>query len=91
MKRSFRNVEVLVTALALLSFAANADRTSDDLTPQSEKKGPSRATYTRDVAPILNAKCVNCHRPDEIAPMSLRTYEEVRPCAKSIQKKWQRS
>lgn len=31
--------QVLVTALALLSFAANADRTSDDLTPQSEKKG----------------------------------------------------
>jgi hypothetical protein len=47
----------------------------------------SATTYTRDVAPIFNAKCVNCHRPNEIAPMSLRTYEEVRPWAKSIQKR----
>jgi hypothetical protein len=36
------------------------------------------------VAPILFAKCVDCHRPGEIAPMSLLTYNEVRPWARAI-------
>ena len=42
--------------------------------------------YSKDVAPIMNSKCVQCHRPDDIAPMSLMTYEEARPWAKSIAK-----
>ena len=41
-------------------------------------------TYTKDVAPIFQSKCESCHRPDSIAPMSLQTYSEVRPWAKSI-------
>jgi hypothetical protein len=41
-------------------------------------------TFTRDVAPILYKNCAGCHRPGEIAPMSLLTYEQVRPWAKSI-------
>ena len=41
-------------------------------------------TYTSDVAPILNASCVGCHSPKQIGPMSLRSYDEVRPWAKSI-------
>ena len=41
-------------------------------------------TFTNDVAGILHENCVSCHRPDHIAPMSLRTYEEARPWAKSI-------
>ena len=41
-------------------------------------------TYTKDVAPILREKCEVCHRPGYIAPMSLQTYEEVRPWARSI-------
>jgi hypothetical protein len=44
-------------------------------------------TFSRDVAPILYAKCVNCHRPGEVAPMSLITFNEVRPWAKSIREK----
>ena len=35
-------------------------------------------TYTEHVAPILNANCANCHRPGEVAPMSLLTYEDAR-------------
>ncbi len=42
--------------------------------------------YASDVAPILNRQCVTCHRPGQIGPMSLRTYDEVRPWAKSIAK-----
>jgi hypothetical protein len=41
-------------------------------------------TFSKDVAPILNERCVSCHRPGEAAPMSLRTYNETRPWAKSI-------
>jgi hypothetical protein len=48
-----------------------------------EQNGP---TFTRDVAPILYANCVSCHRAGEIAPMSLITYQEVRPWARAISK-----
>src|SRR5436190_12658465 len=41
-------------------------------------------TFTKDIAPIFQAKCEGCHRPDNMAPMSLRTYEETRPFVKSI-------
>ena len=41
-------------------------------------------TFTRDIAPILQRSCQKCHRPDGVAPMSLVTYEEVRPWARSI-------
>ncbi len=43
-------------------------------------------TYTKDIAPILNENCVECHRPGQIAPMSLLSYKEVRPWVKSIRK-----
>jgi len=41
-------------------------------------------TFTKDVAPIFQEKCEACHRPDSIAPMSLVTYEDARPWARSI-------
>ncbi len=45
------------------------------------------ATFAKDVAPILQEKCQSCHRAGSIAPMSLITYEEVRPWAKSIKER----
>ena len=41
-------------------------------------------TFTKDVAPIFQEKCEACHRPDSIAPMSLKTYAETRPWARAI-------
>mgnify|MGYP003348114180 CR=1 FL=1 len=41
-------------------------------------------TYSRDIAPILQRSCVTCHNPDGGAPMSLTTFEEVRPYARTI-------
>jgi hypothetical protein len=41
-------------------------------------------TFYRDVLPILEKKCQSCHRPGEVAPMSLLTYESSRPWAKAI-------
>jgi hypothetical protein len=41
-------------------------------------------TFTKNVAPILQAKCQECHQPNSIAPMSLISYEDVRPWARAI-------
>ncbi|HEY1307008.1 MAG TPA: hypothetical protein VGF24_25815 [Vicinamibacterales bacterium] len=51
---------------------------------QSESSSSSGPTYSKDVAPILFAHCTMCHRPGEIAPMSLMTYADARPWARSI-------
>src|SRR6266403_43865 len=44
-------------------------------------------TFTKDVAPILQRSCQNCHGPQGFAPMPLTTYEEVRPWATAIKRK----
>jgi len=44
-------------------------------------------TFARDVASVLQAKCESCHRTGQMAPMSLTTYEEVRPWARAIRTK----
>ncbi len=51
------------------------------------ERSASSVTFTKDVAPILYANCATCHRPGEMAPMSLITYKEVRPWARSIREK----
>ena len=40
------------------------------------------ATFHKDVVPILQKNCQDCHRPGQIAPMSLLTYKETRPWAR---------
>jgi len=44
-------------------------------------------TFTKDIVPILQARCQDCHRPNAMAPMSLLTYEETRPWARSIKER----
>jgi hypothetical protein len=44
----------------------------------------TNVTFNKDVLPILQKNCQTCHRPGEIAPMSLLTYKDARPWAKSI-------
>src|SRR5260221_8493158 len=44
-------------------------------------------TFSKDVAPILQAKCQECHQPNSIAPMSLITYQDARPWARSIKER----
>lgn len=41
-------------------------------------------TFTKDIAPILQRSCQHCHQPESVAPMSLITYDEVRPWARAI-------
>jgi mono/diheme cytochrome c family protein len=44
---------------------------------QEKPSSPQQVTYTRDVAPILYKNCVVCHRPNDIAPVSLMTYKDT--------------
>jgi tetratricopeptide (TPR) repeat protein len=45
---------------------------------------PASFTFTKDIAPIVRARCMSCHRPGEIGPFSLITYGDVRRHAKQI-------
>jgi mono/diheme cytochrome c family protein len=65
--------------LCLLAFALLACAAA----PASAQSGGS-VTFTKDIAPILQRSCQTCHRPGSIAPMSLLTYEDARPWARSI-------
>jgi len=53
-------------------------------TEAAEQPAP---TFTKDVMPILQERCQTCHRPGEIAPMSLMSFQEVRPWARAIREK----
>src|SRR5579863_451809 len=52
---------------------------------QAQTGAPSGdVTFTKDIVPILQRSCQQCHRPNSVAPMSLITYEEVRPWAAAM-------
>src|SRR4029079_3683648 len=48
---------------------------------------PKQVTFSKDIAPIFQAKCQTCHQPNSIAPMSLITFKDARPWARSIKKR----
>src|SRR5438128_12434084 len=61
------------------------------LTPVAANRQSTEAshdvTFTRDIAPILQRSCQQCHRPDSIAPMSLLTYQDARPFARAMKQR----
>src|SRR5579864_4374058 len=61
----------VAVAFAVSALAANTNNTSS-------------ITFNKEVLPILQKRCQDCHRPGEAAPMSLLNYQDVRPWAKSI-------
>jgi mono/diheme cytochrome c family protein len=72
---------VRVSGLAVAAIASATLGTS----AQAPAPGAAQeVTFTRDIAPILQRSCQQCHNPDGGAPMSLTTYEEVRPYARAI-------
>ena len=65
---------------------------SSGTVPQAQSGNPASTgrptpTFTRDVLPILQRSCQQCHHPGTSAPMSLMTFQEVRPWARSIRQK----
>ncbi len=77
MRKNLFKSGIIVVAFTAMVVVATA----------AKKSSPVTATFTKDVAPILYNKCIECHRPGEIAPMSLLNYKEVRPWAKSIRER----
>ena len=67
-----------LVAVALVGFQGEAF---------SQQGADDAVTFTRDIAPLLQENCQACHQPGQIAPMSLMTYEEVRPWAPIIREK----
>ena len=65
---------VLSSVVGLLVCAAPAAAQSASASP----------TFSKDIAPIFQSKCQDCHQPESIAPMSLVTWQEARPWARSI-------
>ena len=53
----------------------------------AQEAAAKQITFTKDIVPILQRSCQVCHRQGEMAPMSLVTYQEVRPWARSIKSK----
>lgn len=51
------------------------------------KSAAKGVTFSKDIAPIFNKNCAECHRPGESAPFSTLNYKDVRPWAKSIKEK----
>ncbi len=77
MKRSL-SLSLLIAFVALCIFVSY---------DSSGAISAASVTFTKDVAPIIQKNCQTCHRPGEIAPMSLMNYKEVRPWARSIREK----
>lgn len=50
----------------------------------AQPRPAASVTFNKDVLPILQKNCQNCHRPGQIAPMQLLTYKDARPWAKAI-------
>jgi hypothetical protein len=74
-------------SLHIISFAATlaiVGSAAADVSAQSAAQSP---VFTKDIAPILQRSCQSCHRPGSVAPMSLMTYQEARPWARSIKQK----
>ncbi len=74
-------------ALTLSAIAVGVAVASTMVRAQQGRATEGQMTFTRDVAPILYRSCVRCHRPGEIAPMALLTYNDARPWAQSIKQR----
>src|SRR5262245_16013599 len=80
--RFFRTAWLALPATATALAIAATSTTAQQAAPTQ-----AQVTFTKEVAPILYRSCVRCHRPDEIAPMSLLTYNDARPWARSIKER----
>src|SRR5258705_571770 len=76
MRRLVLATLIIGAGLALVGSWEAAAQTQAAQTPA--------VTFTKDVAPILQRSCQKCHRPDAMAPMSLLTYEDMRPWARTV-------
>jgi mono/diheme cytochrome c family protein len=76
-------------SVAAVGFAIAFASTSSVRTAAPAPEAPPAVTppFAKDIAPIVYKHCAQCHRPGEVAPMSLLSYDDVRPWAKAIKSK----
>ena len=77
----------LKIGLALLAPAAVSVMLSSALQADDAPVIKGEVTFSKDIAPILQRSCQNCHQPNSAAPMSLITYKDVRPWARAIKER----
>ena len=77
-------ISVLFTGCFL---AAVCSVVSPPINASDSKGGDKAVTFSKNVAPIFFKHCADCHRPNDMAPMSLLTYKDARPWARSIKEK----
>jgi hypothetical protein len=77
--RPIRSVTRFVLTGTVVCFAVMAADTSSSV--------PAEVTFSKDIAPILQRSCQNCHQPNGVAPMALITYKDARPWARSIKER----
>ena len=75
--KTLSGLAALLGAVLLVSFSAKVAAQQ----PPAVILAP---TFSQHVAPIVYAKCIQCHRPGEVAPMSLINYRDVQPWTTSI-------
>ena len=75
---------IAFAGLAVVLFLQTSGRPT--LAQQSRPETPA-VTYAKDIAPIFQRSCQQCHQPGAVGPMSLTSYEEIRPWARSIKQK----
>ncbi len=85
--RLCRNIGMGVLALGALLTLSGPSIAADSSNNTGAGPAGKPVTFAKDVAPILQEKCQDCHRKNSMAPMSLITYEETRPWAKSIRQR----
>jgi mono/diheme cytochrome c family protein len=78
----------LVASFVLVSVGAAVVTAQQASEKAARATTPTTAvTFHKDVEPLLQKHCQTCHRPDTFAPMSLLTYEDARPWARSIKQR----
>ena len=80
-RHRFPGFGIALTGIATISLALTASAA-----PEAETTARP-ATFSKDVSRILQQKCQQCHQPNSIAPMSLITFQEARPWARSIRQR----
>lgn len=73
----------LIAAVIVATFAPLSEtRAAEDAS--RENRNAAAPTFARDILPIFQNHCQHCHRPGQVAPMSLLDYADARPRAKAI-------
>ena len=86
--RRFMLLSVAIVAVMWLPVAIagqNSQNGANNIDHRT-KDATKDVTFSKDVAPIFYANCVYCHRPGEVAPFSLLTYQTARPWARAIKR-----